>query len=818
MKKFFLTFSFFLVSFTFLQAQTWNGNNSSDWSDGGNWSTGTVPSTFGNVIIPGSGITNWPTLAANTIIGSLTMQSGSELEIGFSLSITGAGPSALALNGATITNNTGNPKEISITNGSSSVNGCSFEGSFNFDLSAAGQTHSGGNAAANTFTGDIFYELSNNTALSLSENFASTYDGELYITRATGSIGSIQLFGAGGLVTDNFTYETPETGSVGGIFRMGNIGVATTIQGSIAISAVRQSTFSMYDVTNEVNGDDIYISEHTGMVNMQGNSLQVGDFFINAYIIGGDRTATIQSNSITAVTIDISNQSVNPLYIGNNTFDGEVTISKQYGNAYDGWQQPNVYLGDAYFNTNVAVSYNDTSTFYKNITVDFDQQDILNGTSSINGLKFKGSENSEFSQLGSGNIAMERIIMDKTGSAQLTLNGAITVTKNVHFGRGNIYTSAANPLKFDNQAIYSNLSDDSHVVGQVIKTGLGFLVSAGPPPYYNFPFPLGTDNTLNTVTMSTFNESDTYSAEYFFKNPTIDGYDISQHANTLEWVSGCEYWNIQRIGTASVLSLGFHFGLPCMANPPYIDDDTKARIAHWTGSTWENLGNDYSNSGFNVIASPSGTGISSGNVYVDNVNNFGPFTFGYVNQGTLPVKFGNVKAYQQGSGIKIDWSNLTESNVRNYKIERSADGINFSSLSSLPATKNNGGRAGYSYFDARPVTGVNFYRIQTTETDGKKLYSVIVKVNTKGTGSNVTIYPNPVTDGRLVLQAPELEKGVYKIVIFNNAGQQVYKTQVIHAGGFVTQSFQLPVSVPAGIYILQLRGRNSIITKTFIVQ
>ena len=112
------------------------------------------------------------------------------------------------------------------------------------------------------------------------------------------------------------------------------------------------------------------------------------------------------------------------------------------------------------------------------------------------------------------------------------------------------------------------------------------------------------------------------------------------------------------------------------------------------------------------------------------LSNFSPFGLSSID-GPLPVKFGNVKAYQQGNGIKVDWSNLTESGVVNYTIERSANGQLFTPLGTVNPTANNSNRADYSYFDAAPLTGINFYRIQSLEVDGKKLFSTIVRVSTK---------------------------------------------------------------------------------------
>ena len=184
----------------------------------------------------------------------------------------------------------------------------------------------------------------------------------------------------------------------------------------------------------------------------------------------------------------------------------------------------------------------------------------------------------------------------------------------------------------------------------------------------------------------------------------------------------------------------------------------------------------------------------------------------------LPVKFVNVKAYQQNNGIKVEWSNLTETNVLHYKIERSNDAATFAPLGISQASKNNGGKADYSYFDASPINGVNFYRIQSLETDGKKLYSVIVRVNIKDNKTGITVFPNPVTNGELTLQAVAFPNGSYSLKVFNETGQQVYNQQMNINRGSSSEMIQLPSSLKPGVYYLTIISNDLTLGKKFMIK
>lgn len=248
------------------------------------------------------------------------------------------------------------------------------------------------------------------------------------------------------------------------------------------------------------------------------------------------------------------------------------------------------------------------------------------------------------------------------------------------------------------------------------------------------------------------------------------------------------------------------------------DEATQVGTSFSTGTTvqaWRKVSGNWIRSG--VPAAVNTTVPNAAIVKVTGLTGFSQYALSNID-GPLPVKFTNVKAYQQGSGIKVEWSNLTETNVANYKVERSVAGQSFAALTTVLAAKNDGGRADYSFIDALPVNGVNLYRIRATEADGQKLYSVIVRVDTRGGITTITVYPNPVTAGQLSLQATELPKGLYNVQVYNAAGQKVHSQQLNHNGGSVTEMIQLPASLRSGMYNLHLSNGDMKLGKTFIVR
>jgi hypothetical protein len=184
----------------------------------------------------------------------------------------------------------------------------------------------------------------------------------------------------------------------------------------------------------------------------------------------------------------------------------------------------------------------------------------------------------------------------------------------------------------------------------------------------------------------------------------------------------------------------------------------------------------------------------------------------------LPVKFGNIEAAQFGNSIRVSWSNFTEINIANYVVERSANGVNYTSFIRAVATKNDGTRVDYTVTDPLPIAGVNFYRVGSVDIDGKLLYSAAVKVNIKGDQTSFSVSPNPVSGNQLSFHATALPKGQYVLRMFNAAGQQLYTMAITHNGGALAKIIQLPVSVTTGIYTMQITGDTVKIETKIIVE
>ena len=170
----------------------------------------------------------------------------------------------------------------------------------------------------------------------------------------------------------------------------------------------------------------------------------------------------------------------------------------------------------------------------------------------------------------------------------------------------------------------------------------------------------------------------------------------------------------------------------------------------------------------------------------------------------VPVTFISVNAHLAGAAIKVDWKVAAESGIRNYEVQRSADGRRFITAGNISATGNNGGEVNYSWMDATPLSGNNFYRIKSVGVSGEVKYTYIVKVSRGEIAPSYTVAPNPVEGSVLNIQFKNQAEGRYTLRLFATSGETVFTTVKEHAGGNSTQVVNLPASIARGAYQLEI--------------
>lgn len=183
-------------------------------------------------------------------------------------------------------------------------------------------------------------------------------------------------------------------------------------------------------------------------------------------------------------------------------------------------------------------------------------------------------------------------------------------------------------------------------------------------------------------------------------------------------------------------------------------------------------------------------------------------------QAPLPITTAAFRAVQKGDKIALYWTNHMESDVMAYAVERSADSRVFSTIMQVNPSNNKQAEVNYSAIDEAPLKDLNFYRIKTTSTGGKIAYSEIIRVNAQSKTAALSLFPNPVRTGTLVLQFAALPPGQYALHLVSASGSQVLSSSRTIPEGISTEKIDVS-QIPPGFYTIQLIGQIKL-SQTFI--
>jgi len=187
-----------------------------------------------------------------------------------------------------------------------------------------------------------------------------------------------------------------------------------------------------------------------------------------------------------------------------------------------------------------------------------------------------------------------------------------------------------------------------------------------------------------------------------------------------------------------------------------------------------------------------------------------------------PVTLGDFSGTNAGSSNKLTWATLTEQNNKGFEVQRSADGTTFTTVGFVASSAKGGNSTGnlsYTYGDAKPLAGTNYYRLKQVDFDGKSSLSKIVSLKgVYGRAAISVVYPNPTTnDLNLVLSSAISDKAT--VYVSDVSGKVIYKnTRSVIAGD---NKINLdPSGFAPGIYTIKavFAGSKESVVSKFVKQ
>ena len=169
------------------------------------------------------------------------------------------------------------------------------------------------------------------------------------------------------------------------------------------------------------------------------------------------------------------------------------------------------------------------------------------------------------------------------------------------------------------------------------------------------------------------------------------------------------------------------------------------------------------------------------------------------NAAVLPITLSNFTAKAISKSALLQWETASEINNSYFDIQRSPDGRIFKSIGQVAGSGTTDNSQWYSFTDAAPFTGTNYYRLVQVDLDGNKTISATRLLNfSNQPASKIIVAPNPVL-ATLQVKLPRQATGQYQATVYDMGGRIVMQ-QTVNAGS-LNISMDVSTLLP-GSYIL----------------
>jgi dienelactone hydrolase len=178
-------------------------------------------------------------------------------------------------------------------------------------------------------------------------------------------------------------------------------------------------------------------------------------------------------------------------------------------------------------------------------------------------------------------------------------------------------------------------------------------------------------------------------------------------------------------------------------------------------------------------------------------------------ESPLPVKFVYFNSQCSGSAVNLQWKTAQEFNSKSFDVQRSVDGLNWNSLSSIAAAGQSSSERTYHYSD-NSSSGSSFYRIVESDQDGKSVMSSVVRSNCQSGQDVLMVSPNPVSNSA-VLSIHLQQAATVQWKIIDSKGAMVQQNQTVLPSG----SSSIPLNLSnysKGIYTISIYYNNEMKT------
>ena len=410
-----------------------------------------------------------------------------------------------------------------------------------------------------------------------------------------------------------------------------------------------------------------------------------------------------------------------------------------------------------------------------------------------NTIIFNGTGNHTIITGGTGaGKSFINVTFNGSGTTWALLNNNMSVNGTLNFLSGKLDVNG-NTLLLGSSSILGSYGVSSYVITSN-GTKTGFVRGAINSPEI-FIFPVGTSLHYMPVQLGNSSSNEDFSVRAYAP-PTMNGVPgsgLNFYSNELDNMVQA-IWNINR-NTASTDNVNVTFWWQQAQEGSTFSSlgDNEIGISRYTGSAWTS-----------ALQSSGANGII--NRVSATFNSFSPFGVGRIN-AVLPIKITNFRGELKNNTVLLNWSTLYEEQSKEFEIQRAGPDGSFMRIGRVNANGISNQPIQYYFTDNTVLTGINLYRLNAIELDGKNYFSSVIRIQTNGPEREIIVYQNHGSSSITIIMN-RLPEGEVEIRLLNMTGQSLAVKKGIVSSISQSESLEYPSSLPGGIYIVQVRGKD----------
>lgn len=161
----------------------------------------------------------------------------------------------------------------------------------------------------------------------------------------------------------------------------------------------------------------------------------------------------------------------------------------------------------------------------------------------------------------------------------------------------------------------------------------------------------------------------------------------------------------------------------------------------------------------------------------------------------------------ESSKIDLKWATATENNNQYFSVERSDDGLEWSSIIQVPGNGTSTIVNKYQHEDGKIFEPFYYYRLSQTDFDNTRTVLKVIRVEANGEGKpDIWVYPNPSNHTeKIILDLVHLPSGTYSITVYSSQGAELSRKQFDVSKAFDTTELETS-NLPRGFYTIRVNS------------